>query len=67
MGAATPLGGLVKKQAEIHNNYQEWFTEHGFERLPDQNCWVRLPGAIEGRAQGEQYAFGEALLMGRLI
>ena len=37
--------------AEIHTKCREWVTDNRFERLPDQNCWIWLPGVTEGGVQ----------------
>ena len=41
-------------KAEIHTKCWEWITNNGFERLPDQNCCVWLPGVTEGGVQHTQ-------------
>ena len=40
--------------AEIHTKCWEWVTDNRFERLPDQNCWIWLPGVTKGGVQLNQ-------------
>ena len=45
--------------AEIHTKCWEWVTDNRYERLPDQNCWIWLPGVTKGGVQLTQ--LGEEL------
>ena len=33
-------------KAEIHTKCWEWVTDNGFERLPDENSCIWLPGVF---------------------
>ena len=58
-GRHSSVKELEIKMAEIHTKCWEWVTNNGFERLPDQNCWIWLPGVTKGGVQLTQ--LGEEL------